>query len=128
MTVQKDILAQISMAEMVLNELKRENKNLAQKDDPNQILSVKKMIEKDTQSTDQMDVDIDSLLEDMRVEITRIHEICRDPDANQQKQPIVILQEIEVKLNEYMRDIKQFHDTGTEHAKLVCKEVDIRKE
>lgn len=68
---------------MVLSELKRENRNLAQKDDPNQISSVnRKMQEKDPNNTDQMDVDIDSLLEDITVEITRIHEICRDQDAN----------------------------------------------
>ena len=73
-------------------------------------------------------MDIDSLMEDIRVEIVKIYNVCCEPTVLDAKQTIDILQEIEVKLNNNMRDIKQFHDTGKEHARLVIQQVQLRRD
>lgn len=48
-----------------------------------------------------MDVDIDSIMEDLREEITRIHAVCCVQDGNdaKAKPTINILEEIESKLS-----------------------------
>lgn len=74
-----EIKGNIDVAQMVLAELKRENRTLASQDGPGGAGTTKKPHSNKDQGgsvVDQMDVDIDFLMEDIRKEITRIHTVC----------------------------------------------------
>ena len=113
---------------MVLAELKRENNTLASQEGGVGGVVKKQPSAKDQAggAVDQMDVDIDYLMEDIRKEITRIHTVCcegpgMDGPGLKAKPTIDILQEIEVKLDKHMLYIKYTHDKSFQFSKAVVK-------
>jgi hypothetical protein len=121
--VYRDIKLNIEQALQVLAELKKENKTLAQKEEPNQASGQqKKQAPKEGKRDEDAEVDIDALMEDIREAISEIYIICCDPTGMDAKPTINILQDIELKLNVYMREIQYIHD-HPEHGEAFSKKV-----
>lgn len=90
--VHKEIQLNISQARQVLAELKKENKTLAQKEEPNQASSQqKKPTQKEGKKDEEVEVDIDFLMDDIRKEISRIYTECCDVTVLEAKPTIDIL-------------------------------------
>ena len=64
---------------------------------------------------------------DLRVDIERIYKYLKDQAAPEAKPPIEILQDIELELNNHMRDIKYIHDQGYEYHLKVKARVEARR-
>lgn len=118
-------------AAQVLEELRRESMTLAQQGEPkNQGGQSKKSTSKtDGDSKDiEFEVDIDSLMEDIRKDITDIYKVCCD-DQNvleAAKPTIDILREIEHILNKQTQQIKYVYDN--DFSKQVIKQVQFRRD
>lgn len=57
----------------MLTELEKESKTLAQKEEPNQ---QKKQVTKDVMKEEEIEVNIDSLMKELRSEISGIYSVC----------------------------------------------------
>lgn len=106
----KDLEQQILQARLDLDELKKQNKQMAGGEEQK-----KKKPAKDAQKTEEDEPDIDFLMSDLRVDIEKIYRYLVLADNEREasldgKPPIEILQEIELRLNDHMRLIKYVHD------------------
>lgn len=112
----KELIEQIQQAQLTLNELRKQNKQMAGGEELK-----KKKVPKDAQKAEEEEPDIDFLMDDLRIEIERIYKYLEGNNATalEAKPSIEILQDIELKLNDHMRLIKYVHDYSIEfHVKV----------
>lgn len=97
----------------MLNELKKENKMLALKDDATSGQQ-KKQTAKDDKKEEEVEVDIDFIMNDLRNDILKIFNICKEDNDVEAPtgRTIDILREIESKFQKNMKKIQYIHDNN----------------
>ena len=108
-----EIQNNIQQALKTLKELMKESKTLAMSEDVNQASGQGKKGSKDPKKDEEVEVDIDYIMEDIRKDVSKIYTICFaevPATVRDAKLTIDILQEIELKFIEYMKQIQYIHD------------------